>query len=196
MLSLSYSQERNRSSEDTWILRILFKSTPLRTGSVIFHICLYLTSEAIFGLCYLFACFLNKYLLGTYQICARYFWRHNGNPERQDSWRSRHLLVRGLNSVGYKDEMVLFLSVTAFSYSHPFSTCQTDPQSFFFFFLSPLDLNLNIISNWKPTFLSPCCTSQAWGLGNLERIEDIVSSSHLFLFLPKEVLMQMLVFVF
>lgn len=136
MLSLSYSQERNRSSEDTWILRILFKSTPLRTGSVIFHICLYLTSEAIFGLCYLFACFLNKYLLGTYQICARYFWRHNGNPERQDSWRSRHLLVRGLNSVGYKDEMVLFLSVTAFSYSHPFSTCQTDPQSFFFSFKS------------------------------------------------------------
>lgn len=55
----------------------------------------------------------------------------------------------GLNSVGYKDEMVFFLSVTVFSYSHPFSICQTDPQPppLFFPLLGLLDLNPNLISN-------------------------------------------------
>ena len=194
ILSLSYSQERSRSSEDTCLVGILFKSTPLGSGRVIFHICLYLTSEDIFCLCCLFACFLNKYLLSIYQINVRYFWGHDGNPGRQDSWRGWHLLY--LASIQWVIKMKWF----SFFMSLPSATLipflfvrQIPSPPPFFSFRSAGFKSQSYIQ--LKTYHLPSLLHQP-GLRSGGFREDWVSFSHLLLFLPKEVQMLMWVFVF
>lgn len=131
-------------------------------------------------------------IFGTYQICARYFGEHNGIKIDKIHEGVDIYLYLASNQWLIKMKWFYF-SLSLPSSTHiPFLHIRSSALPLFFL-LRLLDLNPHPISSWK-TYLIPSLLQEP-GLRS-GGFEDRSSISRFPLFLPKEVLMLILIFVF